>query len=64
MNSQPDEPRRILIRTGLQEAIARSSLSPAMYEGLTDSLLGTQPEVDIWLAKLWAYLYEGGPEPE
>ena len=58
-----DLPRNILVREGLTEAIRDSSLSVGSFEGLTNSLLDTQDEVDEWLGHLWRYVYEDGPDP-
>ena len=64
LTERADDPRNILTREGLREAIDDSALSPGAFEGLTNSIADTQEEVDRWLTDLWAYFYEDGPEPE
>lgn len=62
--NKPDLPKNILIRDGLRAAIDNSSMTPEVYEGLTDAMMVNQEDMDAWLKSLWAYVYEDGPEPE
>lgn len=59
-----DRPDGQLLRTGLRAAIDRSTLSPEMFEGLTEAAIDTQDEVDDWLGSLWAFVYDGAPAPD
>ena len=56
--------RNVQARDGLRNAIDHSGLAPEVFEGITNSLIDTQDEVDAWLAGLWAYVYEDGPRPD
>lgn len=57
-------PRNGLLKDGLRAAIDGSTVAPEAFEGLTNCLIDTQDEVDAWLAALWAFVYEDGPEPD
>lgn len=56
--------RNVLLKEGLEVAIRDKTVSPESLEGMTNTLVDTQEEVDGFLAALWAYIYEDGPEPD
>lgn len=63
LTKAPDSADAQLLRTGLKDAMRQSTLSPETFGDLTDALVDTQDEVDAYLASLWAYVFEDGPEP-
>ena len=64
LTERADLPGNVDIRDGLRAAIDGSLVTPGQFEGLTNSLADTQEEVDAWMQRLWAFIYEDGPEPD
>ena len=60
----PNTTRNILILEGFKRAIEQKTIEPLDWEGLTNSLIDTQEEVDRVLLAIWAYVFEEGPIPD
>lgn len=59
----PNSPRNISILEGFKIFLEKKSITPETWEGLTNSLIDTQEEVDLVIRALWKYVYEDGDAP-